>query len=117
MALRSLLVLLLVYIVFHKIFPFALFRTRLADMTGGDFVMMVCRSLIATAGAAYVAVKGFVQPALHERDRIWCERWAGLAFGVLAIIVGSIAIITLDGNGVIFALANGLATGILWLLF
>jgi hypothetical protein len=117
MALRSLLVLLLVYIVFHKIFPFALFRTRLADMTGGDFVMMVCRSLIATAGAAYIAVKGFAQPALHERDRIWCERWAGLAFGVLAIIVGAVLVTTLQGEGFVFALAYWVASGVLWLLF
>src|ERR1700674_2019799 len=39
MALRAFLCLLLVYIVFHKIFPFTLLRGRLADMTGADFVL------------------------------------------------------------------------------
>jgi len=86
-------------------------------MTGGDFVMLICRSLIASAGAMYFAVKGFIQPDLQERTRIWCERWSGLAFGVIALFVGSVAITTLQGNGIIFALAYGLASGILWLLF
>jgi hypothetical protein len=117
MALRAFLFLLLVYVVFHKIFPFLLLRTRLADMTGADFLLLLCRTLVATAGAAYFAVKGFRQPALPERDRIWCERWTALAFGVITLIIGSTLITTLQGDGIIFALAYGIATGILWLLF
>jgi len=35
------------YIVFHKIFPFGLFRTRLADMTGADLLLLIARSLVA----------------------------------------------------------------------
>jgi hypothetical protein len=116
-ALRSFLFLLLVYIVFHKIFPFALFRTRLADMTGADFLLLICRSLIAFAGAAYFAVKGFIQPDLQERKRIWCERWTGLAFGVITIIVGSVLVTTLQGEGIVFTLAYSVASGVLWLLF
>ena len=38
MVLRYFLFLLAAYIVFHKIFPFGLFRTRLADMTGAEAV-------------------------------------------------------------------------------
>jgi hypothetical protein len=117
MALRSFAFLLLAYIVFHKIFPFALLRTPLADMNGADLVLLMGRSLMATAGAAYFAIKGFIQPDLRDRDRIWCERWAGLGFGVIALIIGSILITTLQAKGSIFALADGLASGILWLLF
>jgi hypothetical protein len=74
MARRYFLFLLAAYIVFHKIFPFGLFRTRLADMTGADLLLLISRSLIATIGAAYFATAGFVQPALQDRDRTWCER-------------------------------------------
>jgi hypothetical protein len=115
--LRSFLFVLLAYIVFHKIFPFVLFRTRLADMTGADFLLLIARSLIAFAGAAYFAVKGFIQPDLQERNRIWCERWTGLAFGVITIIVGSVLVTTLQGKGIVFALAYRVASGVLWLLF
>src|SRR5882724_1083562 len=96
MVLRYFLFLLAAYIVFHKIFPFGLFRTRLADMTGADLLLLIARSLVATIGAAYFVVTGFIQPALHDRDRLWCERWTGLAFGVIAIAVGSVLISILE---------------------
>ena len=117
MALRYFLFLLAAYIVFHKIFPFGLFRTRLADMTGADLLLLISRSLIATIGAAYFAIAGFIQPALQDRDRIWCERWTGLAFGVITIAVGSILITAVEGTGVIIVTARWVANGILWLLF
>jgi hypothetical protein len=117
MVLRSFLFLLLVYIIFHKIFPFALFRTRLADMTGADLLLLIFRTLIALAGAGYFAVRGFIQPALQERDRVWCERWAGLAFGVITLVVGSILIATLQPTGGLIVAAYWVASGILWLLF
>ena len=117
MALRSFALLLLAYIVFHKIFPFALFRTRLVDMDGADLVLLLGRTLVAITAAAYLVMKAFIQPALRDRDRIWCEHWAGLGFGVIGVIMGAVCITTLQGKGIIFALADGLASGILWLLF
>jgi hypothetical protein len=117
MALRCFLFLLLAYIIFHKIFPFSLFRARLADMTGADFLFFILRSLIATAGAAYLAIKGFIQPDMQHRDRVWCERWTALAFGVITIAVGSILITLLERNGIIVITAYWVASCILWLLF
>ena len=116
-ALRYFLFLLLAYIVFHKIFPFALLRTRLSDMTGADLLLLTFRSLIATTGAAYFAIRGFIQPALQDRDRIWCERWSGLAFGVITMVVGSILVTSLERKGLLVGIAYGVASGILWLLF
>ena len=117
MVLRYFLFLLAAYIAFHKIFPFGLFRTRLVDMTGADFLLLTSRSLIAAMGAAYFVVRGFIQPALHDRDRLWCERWTGLAFGVIAIAVGSVLISILEKKGTIVIAAHWVANCILWLLF
>lgn len=118
MALRFFIFLVAAYVVFHKIFPFALFRTRLAEMTGGDFSLMVLRGLMAIAGAAYLVMRGFIQPTLRERDRGWCERWAALAFGVITMVIGSILITSLRPTAsIIVVAADWLATGILWLLF
>jgi len=117
MALRYFLFLLAAYIVFHTIFPFGLIRTRLTDMTGADFLLLIFRSLIATTGASYFAVRGFIQPALQDRDRIWCERWTGLAFGVFTIAVGSILITILERKGIILGVAYWVASCVLWLLF
>jgi hypothetical protein len=117
MVLRYFLFLLAAYIVFHKIFPFGLFRMRLADMTGADLLLLILRSLVATIGAAYFLVRGFIQPALHDRDRLWCERWTGLTFGVIAIAVGSVLISILEKKGIIIIAAHWVASCILWLLF
>ena len=116
-ALRTFLFLLAAYVVFHKIFPFGLFRMRLADMTGADLLLLIVRSSVATAGAAHFVARGFIQPPLHDRDRIWCERWTGLAFGVIAIAVGSVLVATLERTGTIIVTANWVAGGVLWLLF
>ena len=113
MVLRCFLFLLAAYIVFHKIFPFGLFRTRLADMTGADLLLLIVRSLVATIGAAFFVVTGFIQPALHDRDRLWCERWTGLAFGVIAIAVGSVLISILEKKGIIIIAAHWVAICIL----
>ena len=64
-----------------------------------DLLLLIVRSLVATIGAAYFVVTGFIQPALHHRDRLWCERWTGLAFGVIAIAVGSVLISILEKKG------------------
>ena len=71
---RCFLFLLAAYIVFHKIIPFALLRTRLADMTGADLLLLISRSSIAAIGAGYLIKKGFTQTDLQSRDRVWCER-------------------------------------------
>ena len=117
MALRYFVFLLAAYIIFHKIFPFGLFRTRLTDITGADLLLLIFRSLIATIGAAYFAIIGFIQPVLQDRDRIWCERWTGLAFGVITIAVGSVLITMLERDGIIIVTAYWVASCILWLLF
>src|ERR1700693_5336312 len=83
MALRYFLFLLAAYIVFHKIFPFGLFRTRLADMTGADLLLLIFLGSIAAIGAGYLVKEGFTQPDLRSRDRVWCERWTALALGVI----------------------------------
>ena len=117
MVLRYALFLLAAYLVFHKVFPFGLFRARLADMPGADLLLLIFRSLVATAAAAYFVIKGFIQPPLQDRDRIWCERWSGLAFGVFTIAVGSILIAGIERKGVIIETAYWVASCILWLLF
>jgi hypothetical protein len=116
-ALRSFLFLMAAYIVFHEIFPFGLFRTRLTDMTGADLLLLISRSLIATICAGYLVITGFIQPALQDRDRIWCQQWTGVAFGVITIAVGSILIAALEGTGIIIVTAHSVASCILWLLF
>jgi hypothetical protein len=86
-------------------------------MTGGDFLLLILRSLTATTGAAYFAIRGFIQPNLQDRDRVWCERWTALAFGVITMAVGSILITLLERNGIIAIAAYWVASCILWFLF
>jgi hypothetical protein len=86
-ALRFLVLLLLAYIVFHKIFPLAALDRRLADMTVGEFLLTVCKVLFTSTTAGYLLIKGFRYPGLQDRDRIWCERWSAIAFGVSAIVM------------------------------
>jgi hypothetical protein len=71
-------------------------------------LLLIFRSLIATIGAAYFAIRGFIQPVLQDRDRIWCERWTGLAFGVITIAVGSVLITMLERDGIIIVTAGSL---------
>lgn len=115
-ALRLLVLLLVAYIVFHKIFPFAVLQKQLGDLTVGEFLLTIFQTITATAAAAFVVFKGFRQPSLENRDRIWCERWSGLAFGIIAILFGSILIILLEKKGIVIATAHWAAYGVLWLL-
>jgi hypothetical protein len=117
MALRCFLFLLAAFIVFHKIFPFALLGSRLVDLTVGGFLRMILQTLASIIGAAYLVATSFRPPDLKYRDRVWCERWIAIAFGVIAIIVGSMVIALLERKGVDTATARWIARGILWVLF
>jgi len=117
MALRSFLLALGAYIVFHKVFPFALLGSHLIDLTVGDFLRIIFQTLVSIVGAAYLIARSFRLPNLACRDRIWCERWIAIAFGVFAIIVGSMVIALLERKGFDTAMARWLARGVLWVLF
>jgi len=117
MALRHLLFLLAAYVVFHKVFPFALLGSHLVDLTVGDFLRVLLQTLVSIIGAAYLMAKAFRPPKLEFRDRVWCERWMAIAFGVIAITVGSMAIALLERKGFDTAMARPIARGILWILF
>lgn len=117
MALRYFLFLLAAYIVFHKIFPFAMLGSRLVDLTVGDFLQIVFQTLVSVVGAAYLVVKSFRLPGIKDRDKIWCERWVAVAFGVVALIAGSIVVALLEQKGFDIAAARWIARGILWFLF
>lgn len=116
-ALRLILLLLAAYIVFHKIFPLAALDRRLADMTVGEFLLIIFEVLLASSAALYLIVKGFRLPSLQDRDRIWCERWSGVAFGVAAIVMGAVLVAPLERKGIDLGAARWIAHGILWLLF
>lgn len=116
-ALRSFVLLLVAYIVFHKVFPFAVLDRRLGELTVGEFLLAMVRTISATAAAAYLVFKAFRTPGLPERDRIWCERWSGLAFGAIAVLTGSILVFLLESKGVVMPIAHAIAARILWLLF
>jgi hypothetical protein len=115
--LRSLILLLSGYIVVHKVFPFDLLDKRLLEMTGADFLLLCFRSLVATAALLYSASNAFTQPALPERDRIFCERWVGLGLGTGLIIACSVIMPFTEGEGIIVRTAKLVAAGVLWLLF
>jgi hypothetical protein len=115
--LRSFVLLLVAYVLFHKLFPFAVLRERLADLTIGEFQLVIFRTIAAIFGAVYPIMKAIRLPHLKERDRPWCEFWSGLAFGTIALVVGSILIALLERRGVSLGPARLLARGILWLLF
>jgi hypothetical protein len=112
-----LVLLLAAYIVFHKAFPLSALDRRLADMTVGEFLLTVSKVLFAFTAAGYLIVKGFGYPSLQDRDRIWCERWSGIAFGVSAILMGAVLAALLERKGINLGAANWIARGILWLLF
>jgi hypothetical protein len=114
---RSFVLLLSGYVLFHKTFPFDLLEMRLLEMTGADFLLLYCRSAIATVAGLYLAGKAFVQPALPERDRVFCERWGGLGLGIALIIACSIAMRFVQDEGIIVRTAKLVARAVLWLLF
>jgi hypothetical protein len=115
--LRSLVLLLLAYIAFHKIFPLTALNRHLTDVTVGEFLLTVSRVLLAWIIAGYLLIKGVKYPAMQDRDRIWCERWSGTAFGVSAIVMGAILVALLERRGINLGAAYWIAQGILWLLF
>jgi hypothetical protein len=117
MVLRSFVLLLAAYVLFHKLFPFDELAARLADVTIGDFMLVIFRTLTAIAAAAYLVFRGLSQPRLQDRDRIWCECWSALAFGVITMIFGSIVVALLERKGMTIGAAHWVARGILWLLF
>jgi hypothetical protein len=117
LSLRSFVLSLAAYVVFHKVFPFDRLDMHLVEMTGGDLLLLCFRSIVGTAAALYLVRRAFVQPALGERDRIFCERWAVLGLGSISIIACSIVIRFVEGEGIIVRCAKLIARGVLWLLF
>ena len=115
--LRWLVLLLAAYVVFHKVFPFSAMGRRLADITIGEFLLTIFQVLLATTIAGYLIIQGFRYGALQDRDRVWCERWSGLAFGLTAIIMASISVAILERRGFQFGGAHWIAYGVLSLLF
>lgn len=115
--LRSLVLLLGAYIVLHKAFSIAALDQRLADMTVGQFFLTIFEVLFASTAAGYLIIKAFRYPSLQHRDRIWCERWSGIAFGLATIIMGAVLVTLLDRKGTNLGAARWIAHGILWLMF
>ena len=105
------------YVVFHKVFPFDRLDMHLVEMTGADFLLLCFRSVVGTAAALYLAKRAFSQPALRERDRIFCERWAALGLGSISIIACSMVIRSIEDEGIIVRCVKLVARGVLWLLF
>ena len=116
MALRSLVLLFATYVFFHKLFPFGSLDTRLADLTFGEFMMLILQVLSSTTAAGYFVFNTFRPPPLPCRVRAWCEFWSALAFGVISLVVGSVVIEVLARKGIELPAACWIARGILWLL-
>ena len=116
LALRSLVLLFAAYVFFHKLFPFTSLDARLADLTFGEFMMLVFQVLSSTTAAGYFIFNAFHPPPLSHRVRAWCEFWSALAFGVISLVAGSILIEVLARKGIELPAARWIARGILWLL-
>jgi hypothetical protein len=116
MALRSFVLLFAAYVFFHKLFPFTSLDTRLADLTFGEFMMLILQVLSSTTAAGYFIFNTFRPPPLPRRVRAWCEFWSALAFGVISLIVGSVLIEVLARKGFELPAARWIARGILWVL-
>jgi hypothetical protein len=112
-----LVLLLTAYIVFHKIFPLDLLDKRLVEMTLGELLRLALKVLLALTAAGYLIINGFKYPSATNRDRVWCERWSGIAFGLAAIIMGSVLVTLLGQRGINLGPARWIAHGVLWLLF
>jgi hypothetical protein len=115
-ALRFLVLLLAAYIILHKIFPLASLGKRLLDMTAGDFLLIVFEMLLALTASGYLILKAFTYPPLQGRDRIWCDRWSAIAFGVASIFMGAGLVELLERKNINLGVAHWIARGILWLL-
>jgi hypothetical protein len=114
---RSFVLLLAGYVVFHKIFPFDMLEMHLLEMTGADFLSLCFRTAVATVALLFFVRKAFAQPALSERDRTFCERWASLGLGSSLIIACSIMLRFVKGEGILVRPAKLVASSVLWLLF
>jgi hypothetical protein len=64
----------------------------------------------------FFCCKAFAQPALPERDKLFCERWAALGLGILTIIACSVGMQFVQGEGVIVRSAKLLGSTVVWLL-
>ena len=115
--LRSFVLSLAAYVVFHKVFPFDRLDMHLVEMTGADFLLLCFRSVFGTVAALYFVSKALAQPALRERDRIFCERWAALGIGTILIIGCSILMRFVEGEQTIVTVARLVARAVRWLLF
>jgi len=117
MALRAFVLWLAAYIVFRMLFPFAVLGVRLADLTVGQFLMAMLQVLSAAAAAAYLLLKGLRHPPLADRDRVWCERWSAIGFGVWALLIGSVLLGLLERKGIVLPWVRWVAIGVLSLLY
>jgi hypothetical protein len=115
--LRSFVLLLFAYIVFHKLFPFDLLDMRLVEMTGMDFLLLCFRTIVSTAAALYLARQAFNQPPLRERDSVFCECWATLGIGIILIIACSMIMRLVESESITVRTAKFVARGVVWLLF
>jgi hypothetical protein len=100
----------------HKIFPIDLAKMRLLEMTGGEFLLLSFRTAIALVAVWFFASKAFALPALPERDKLFCERWAALGLGIITIIACSVGMQFVQGEGVIVRSAKVLGSAVVWLL-
>lgn len=117
MALRFFVLCLSAYIVFRMLFPFSALGLRLGDLTIGHFLVVMLQAMSASAAAAYFLFKGLRNPPRAQRNRAWCERWSATAFGVLALLIGSVVLGLLERKGIVVPWIRGIAIGFLSLLF
>lgn len=115
--LRSIVLLLAAYIVLHKAFSSTALGQHFAEITVGQFFLISFEVLFASAVSVYLTIKAFRYPILEHRDRVWCERWSGIAFGLATIFMGAVVVTLLDRKGTNLGAARWIANGILWLLF
>jgi hypothetical protein len=116
-ALRLLVLLLAAYIIFHKSLPLSALDKRVADITVGEFLLIVFEALFALTAACYLVFSGFRYPSTENRDRAWCERWSAMAFGIGTITMATILVVLIERKGIDLGAAHWIASGILWLLF
>jgi hypothetical protein len=83
---------------------------------GGEFLLLYFRTAIALVAVWFFASKAFAQPALSERDKLFCERWAALGLGIITIIACSVGMQFVQGEGVIVRSAKLLGSTVVWLL-
>lgn len=115
--LRWFLLWLTAYIAFRMLFPFTLLGVRVGDLTVGEFLMTMLRVSAAGAATIYLLLKGLRTPPPAAMDRTWCERWSAIAFGVLALLIGSVVLGLLERKGIVVPWIRWVAIGVLSLLY